>query len=225
MSKHAPSVARCQDGDLIAFPIYSNYGGGYGCAVIAKRCNGTRLKFRSLYMYAFGKIFSRWPTLAEASRFTQDDVVTYVYTSDRRVVEGRWKILGPYPGFRPEEWPLFPKQTIGKFLEFLDDDLIDVLSIDPSIIAPEDREHFNIDYPFIASDADGPEGRLPLALRRPESPFDSFSLTRARINAYQKYLPQFTAALAEARARRDRSDKRRKAYAAKKKQAAPKKRS
>ncbi len=222
MSKHAPSVARCQDGDLIAFPID---GGGYGCAVIAKRCNNTRFKYRTLYMYAYGKICDRWPTLAEASRFTQDDVVTYVYTSDRRAVEGRWKILGPYPGFRPEEWPVFPKLVVGKFIEFLDDDLSDYLLIDPDIIRPQDRECFNVPYPFGAVDADGPEWCLPLALSRPNDPMRAFYLTRARINAYQKYLPQFTAALADARARRDRNDKRRKAYAAKKRQAAPKKRS
>jgi hypothetical protein len=119
-------------------------------------------------------------------------VITFADTSDRCIVEGRWQVLGPMPGFSHESWPIPPILAGENRIGWMDNDDLDIEYVDASVVSGSDIHLF--DNPFHSVNADGMETGIPLALQRPDY-HGAIHLTDERLEAWRRYAPWIRKAL------------------------------
>ncbi len=97
-------------GEWLAFPAR---GGGFGAGLFMPRPPEHSRVFSDGLVLVFGRVWSTWPTLAQARELTIDDAVALGQTSMICVRDGRWRVLGRDTPFDADRWPLPMWWTVG----------------------------------------------------------------------------------------------------------------
>lgn len=101
-----PKWNQYRPGDLFALPL--GEGGGYGVGLVARKAKSDRIGSATVFCYGFDLVFDRLPSLEEVRHLRVTDAIHVSTCLDRSLADGRWTILGPLAGFRPEDWPVPP---------------------------------------------------------------------------------------------------------------------
>lgn len=183
-------------GDFVSVPLN---GGGFGVAIVARRSQDRAGRFREVYLYGLNRVSSGEPLLADLQRASTDDVITFAHTSDRCIVEGRWRVIGALNNFRSSDWPL-PPFISGNKVYWINDESLSLEHFDRELVKANDRRHFRIEHYGV--NADALQAGIPLAIKDPDR--HATYLPRASVKVWQQYDSVFRS-LVEQRTSRKRS--------------------
>lgn len=113
------------EGLLVAVPATD--GDGFIVGLVA-RVERSRSLGAAILVYFFAPRLRRHPHVDELVALTADHAISVVRTGVRRIVEGKWPIIGELGGFQKSDWPipLFGGVSLGQpglawLVEYTDD--------------------------------------------------------------------------------------------------------
>ncbi len=91
-------------GHWLAMPLL---GGGIGVALVVAREPGLVL-FGDALLYGFPLIFEGCPRIEDLQDLAPEQACALLATSLSAVADGRWRLVGSQPNFKPADWPYPP---------------------------------------------------------------------------------------------------------------------
>lgn len=100
----ATTRPKITEGDAFEFPLES---GGLAAGVVLRIEPSTARLRKFMYLASFGTRLDRpWRPDDLSARDITSCVVFGLYYDARHLVDGRWRRIGPMPGYSRESWPL-----------------------------------------------------------------------------------------------------------------------
>lgn len=144
----------CDAGDVVAFKLADTLSELWGCGLVARRKVLSRYP-HDIILLGFSKTFDKEPELAGVVNDDSLSIIEVQNTSDVSICTNpNWRVLGKWPGFHRDDWPVFPWLSATNKLDVLDIDHPQVnLRIEASCIPAKDWKHYDFRVAVVNPDA------------------------------------------------------------------------
>lgn len=172
----------CDEGDVVAFKLADTLSEWWGCGLVARRKVFSRYP-HDIILFGFSKTFEEEPELPDVVNDESLCIIEVQNTSDVSICTNpNWRVLGKWPGFHRDDWPVFPWLNATNKLDVLDiDHPHGNLRIEASCIPEKDWKL--CDFRVAVVNPDAMRWAIPRKLACGETaPY----YTKAKLNAWKR---------------------------------------